>query len=928
MQNFIKKDVQAIPRLGLQATELLHKTTGMKHVHVQRDDENRTFALAFQTRAPDRTGVPHILEHMALCGSRNFPVRDPFFKMQTRSLANFMNAMTGFDYTYYPFATTNPQDYKNLQQIYADACFRPLLREVDFFQEGWRLDPGPPEAIKGVVFNEMKGQMSMPAYQFYMSWYSTLAPEMQFSAGDPLSIPDLTWDQLVKYHRQHYHPSNCLGFSYGPETPEETLSPIMDYLNDYSEPIEASKVPQVKDFPSKNITVEGPLDSMYDESRQHKASLTWNVGSTDLIHTLTWRVLSLLLAEGHSSPLYQELIDTGIAPEFSVNSGIDELPTNLVFTVGLQGLKGEQIPEFKQRTLDTLHRLSKTGFPSDRVDAIIYQAELADRQVDAHFGMSLLSRVVGRAFHPSQDFMKTLDSARLISDFKSQLEQNPNLFQDELKKMLDNPIFEFVSVPSSTFEESRNKAEEKVLEKKVKTADIEVLKKNAQLLAEAQSAEEDLNCLPTVTPKDISRDAPQWPVKELGNVMIREVATQGISYVRMLKSLNAIDPQLIPYTPLYADALLNVGTTHHEMAELEQLLMLYTGGITAGVSTRPESLPALELSVGASALDSRLPKMYELLEDILKNVSWRNGPKLKALVDGSAANVMNSLSSSGHRYALSRSAAALNTRKNLAEHASGISHVRLIQELSMLPEADLVDALAPKLEAIHATSGAGRAGLTCESNIVDAHPIQDALKLFGEPSTSVKEPQFPLASQMTQMKLPLQISHVGAALNGPGYTSYDSAALQVLASLLTHKHLHPLIREQGGAYGGGAVYNAVDGLFYYYSYRDPSPSRTVDVITKAGEWAADHSWTKGDVEEGLLTLFQSIDSPRSPRTEITSRLLLGVSDEMRQKHRHDLLSVNADDLKRVAIQYLVGKSPAVCVVGPDSAPSGWDEIQL
>lgn len=930
MQNFIRKDVQAIPRLGLQATELLHEPTGMTHVHVQRADENRAFGLAFQTRAPDRTGVPHILEHMALCGSHKFPVRDPFFKMQTRSLANFMNAMTGFDYTYYPFATTNEHDYKNLQQIYADACFKPLLREVDFFQEGWRLDPGPPADIKGVVFNEMKGQMSMPAYQFYMAWFGTLAPEMQFSGGDPLSIPDLEWNQLVKYHKQHYHPSNCLGFSYGPQSPEESLTPLLEYLDGVHEPVEKEAEPSGNMFPHGKVEVEGPIDSMYDEARQHKVSLTWSVGSTDLIHTLVWRVLSLLLADGHSSPLYQELIDTGLAPEFSVNSGVDELPTKLVFTIGLQGLKGEQIPEFKQRALDTLHRLAQTGFPSDRVDAIMHQAELADRQVDAHFGMSLLSRVVGRAFHPQKDYMKTLDSAQLISDFKSQLDQNPNLFQEELTTMLQSPVFEFISKPSSSFEQQRNEAESKLLEKKVQSADIEKVKKNALRLEEAQSTTEDLNCLPSVTRDDISPSTALWPVKGSDNLMIREVPTQGISYVRVLKSLSALSPELVPYAPIYAEALTNVGTKRHEMAELEQLLMLHTGGIAAGVSTRPDPLPVMELGVSASALDSKLPKMYELLEEIFTEASWSNGPKLKSLVDASAANVVNALSSSGHRYALARCAAALVGRKSLAEQASGVNHVRIVQELAKLSEKDLVDALVPKLEAIHSIPGTARVGLTCEPGVVNEHPISKTLEVFGtrQQMDVGKRLEFPLSPRLTQMKLPLQISHAAAALTGPGYTSPDSAALRVLANLLTHKYLHPRIREQGGAYGGGASYNSVDGIFSFYSYRDPSPSRTVDVINDAARWAVAQSWTADEVGEGLLAVFQGIDSPRSPRSEINSRLLLGITDEMRHIHRQNLLSVTSDDLRRVAETYLVGKSPAFCIVGPDSAPAGWEEIQL
>lgn len=950
------RDVVEIPKLGLKASRLQDKLTKLVHLHVQRPDRNSVFALGFKTDAPDHTGVPHILEHTALCGSQKFPVRDPFFKMQTRSLANYMNALTGTDYTYYPFATTNKADFQNLQQVYMDSVFSPLLREQDFLQEGWRLepedlaDPNSPITFKGVVYNEMKGQMSMPAYYFYMTYFLAIYPSLQYSGGDPAFIPDLKYENLVNFHHEKYHPDNCFTFSYGDFGPEEAVQQLSAYL-DKVKPGKDVKAATAKDLPQPipltepvKVVAKGPVDPMFDANKQHKASLTWYVGKTDdFVHSLSWRILGTLLTDGHASPFYQSLIDGGIGPEFSVNTGVEETPAKIMFTIGLQGLSPEKIDTFKSVVFETIDDIIAKGFASERLDAILHQVELSDREIDANYGMSLLHRVVARAFHPNDDIMDTMDTDKLITQFKERLQAQPDFFQKELTKMKESPYFEFVMEPDAEFEAKRQAKEEVRLKEavsKLTEQDKKQIWKQSLALAEAQSEHQNVDVLPTVGATDISREATAYPVKKstvgAAPLYVRETPTQGLSYVRLFKDLGSASQSLLPYLPVYSAALTGTGTEKHTMAELEDLIKLHTGGIGAGASSvhRLGENIGTGLSVSASGLDTKLPQIYELLTEQLTTPLLGNVQKLKAILDASAGSIIDSMSQSGHRYAVNVAAAGVSSRKALDERLGGISHVRLLKHLATLSEAELHDQLVPKLNEIHSIGWSGRLGLTCTAGVAGAHSsylngMVNTLGMKGDAPVSVDVELGPLRACIP---LPFQVSYVGAATQGADYFSKDAAALQVLSSLLTHRYLHTEIREKGGAYGGGASYNARDSVFTMYSYRDPSPENTLKTMQGIGNWAAAQKWTQRDVEEGTISVFQSVDAPISPRAEITYEYGSNLSDEQRQLRRELLLSVTPQDLQAASDKYLSNfgtqDKSSFAVLGPSELSPEWTKLEL
>lgn len=932
-------DKVQVDKLDMAAYNLVHKASGARHVHAARKDSNnnKVFAVGFRTDPPDHSGLPHILEHTALCGSSRYPVRDPFFKMLTRSLANYMNALTGVDYTFYPFATTNESDYYNLQSVYLDAVFNPLLRLADFRQEGWRLefdDPNNPNSelvYKGVVFNEMKGQMSNPAYLFYIRFFQTIYPSLQFAGGDPAHIVDLKHEDLVAFHAKMYHPSNCFSFSYGSMDLEEVLQPVRQsvekVLSARGESKTSHSTPQPIEL-SKNMEVEikGPEDPTFDVEKQFKVSLSWLAGdSSNLEETIAWKVLGTLLTEGHASPFYKALIDTGIASDFSVNTGLEDTHAKNIFTIGVQGMSKSNLEDFKQAVYQVLQDVAENGIEPARVEAILNQAELADREVDASFGMDLVSRLFPRVFNASSNasnsYMNLLDNEALLAQFRAHLSREPTLFQRLVKeRLIGQPHLQFSMVPSKSFEADLASAEAASLKVKVDRLSendrMEIFDLGLEL-QEMQQAQEDVSVLPTLLGSDIKKEVIDYKVSRNNDVYTRETATQGISYVSMLCSIAHLDPDLRLYLPLFTSATTNVGTSKYTMSELEELTKLNTGGVSVSLMARghdnkPDDV-RLDLAMGGSALEEKVSHVYSLLSEMISNADYSNISKLRPIISATAQNALNAISDGGHRYAMMHSKASVSGKARLDESLGGLEQTRFIISLSKLSDSELASQVVPKLETIRTailnSESTISAGLTSthtglSTSVEEFNNFANKLRPTTSPSNSTLTIE-PNTQYKSHFLLPFQVSYVGASFaSGEPYMSKESAALQLLANILTHRYLHKEIREKGGAYGGGATYSALDGIFSFYSYRDPSPLNTIQTMANARAWAQSYDWTKRDLEEAKLSVFQGIDAPISPRSEITYEFLHDLTAEKRQARRDALLSVTLDDVKNVALKHL------------------------
>ncbi|KAK9321865.1 peptidase M16C associated-domain-containing protein [Lipomyces orientalis] len=947
LHGYTVKRAKQVPELELLAVHLQHDKTGGEHLHVARDDKNNVFSIAFKTNPPDATGVAHILEHTTLCGSEKYPVRDPFFKMLNRSLSNFMNAMTASDYTFYPFATTNEVDFGNLRDVYLDATLRPLLRQLDFTQEGWRLehadpkDPMSPLTFKGVVYNEMKGQMSDSSYLYYIRFQESIYPSLNNSGGDPAKITDLTYNQLREFHAKNYHPSNSKVFTYGSFPLEEHLQHIDNTFSNFDRktrelevkyPIELNK--------TKRVVMEGPIDPLADPARQYKTSLTWFMGPTeDVYDGLCLRVVTTLLTDGHASPLYQALIESDLGTEYSPNTGLDTSSPVNIFSVGLQGVKKEDLPVVEQAIRSAIQKTYDEGLDLNRVEAILHQTELSRKHKVANFGMNLLYSLTPGWFN-KVDPLDMLEWNSVINRFRDDLKR-PRFLESFLEKYLlgDKPSFSFSMVPSESYGETLLLEEQQRLS--AKTANLteedkqEAYDLGLQLL-QKQEEKEDLSCLPTLHVKDIPLGFAidylehSWTSANVP-VQWRVTPTNGLTYFRALASLQDLPQHLHPYLPLFAESLTNLGTKTRSMASLEDEIKLKTGGISASVqvNTLPTDMDTwnLGLILTGHSLDKDVSELFRLMAVLLLETNYDNHEKLRTLIRGMTSGAADAIASSGHAYARGVAASATTVSSRLSESLAGMEQVKFMAQLDSYDDASLplISAKLKEIAAYAISNGALKVAVTCGADAVAANELAVARFVDSLPAATTPrslEPGTALTlsgfspnalPQKTFYAMPFQVNYAGVCLRAVPYTHRDGAALQILANLLTHKYLHGEIREKGGAYGGGATYSGGGGVFSYYSYRDPNPLNTLTTVSRAGEWAVQNSWSERDLEEAKLSVFQGIDAPQSVASEGMIYFLHGIDDSMRQVRRSQLLDVGIADIKDAAERYLVGKDSETSV---------------
>jgi Zn-dependent M16 (insulinase) family peptidase len=887
-----------------------------------------------------------------------------------------MNAFTSADHTSYPFATTNAQDFKNLMSVYLDATLHPLLTSNDFTQEGWRIGPENPLAVasgeegeakklvfKGVVYNEMKGQMSDASYLFYIRFQDHLFPDINNSGGDPQKITDLTWEQLRKFHADHYHPSNAKLFTYGDLPLSDHLKEINAQLAQFNQIIVDSdiKAPiSLTDGP-KYVTVKGPTDLLMPPDMQHKTSTTWLMGdTTDVLENFSLGVLSNLLLDGYGSPMYRNLIESGHGADFSPNTGYDSAGKVGVFSVGLNGVKAADVPKVKEAIAKTFSEARTNGFDKIKVDGILHQLELSLKHKTAHFGMGVMQRLQPGWFN-GVDPMDALAWQETVSAFQTKYAEGGYLEGLLDKYLLNDNTLTFTMEPSDTYSEELVTEESQRLEDKIsettkqfsskEEAEKYLEKRELELLEVQEKARgADLSCLPSVHVKDIPRQKERKEVRHssLDDVKVqwREAHTNGLTYFRAIQRLDNLPDELREMIPLFSSAIMRLGTKDKSMEQLEELIKLKTGGISVGYhsSPSPESVEAYEegLSFTGYALDRNVPAMYDLLRTVIFETDF-DGPeaekKIRELLQSSSSGAVNSIAETGHSFARTFAEAGLTPIGRLNEQTAGLSQVKLTTGLASRSASEPLTDVTQKLKAIQSiaisNSNTFRVALNCGNESSTSN--QEALQRFlaGLPSaspniTTTSPPLHYPRNSKSFFPLPYQVYYAGLAIPTVPYTNDAGAPLEILAQLLTHKHLHHEIREKGGAYGGGAYSRPLGGVFGYYSYRDPNPQNTIKIMTEAGAWARDRNWTAQDLEEAKLSVFQGYDAPQSVSQEGMRLFLSGIDDSMLQRRRELLLDVTADQIKAVADKYLVQGSSrsSLAVLGERkdwaAKEAGWD----
>ena len=884
--------------------------------------------------------------------------------MLPRSLSNFMNAFTSSDHTSYPFATTNRQDFRNLLSVYLDATFHPLLKENDFSQEGWRIGPENPKAIasgraksgtddklvfKGVVYNEMKGMISDASYLYYIKFQNQIFPDINYSGGDPQKMTDLTYQSLKDFHLKNYHPSNAKLFTYGDMPLAEHLQEMGQQLNRFGRKQADTiiKTPMNLDNGPLEYTVKGPVDPLVDKDMQYKTSISWLMGDTsDILETFSLGIMSSLLLDGYGSPLYQ-VIEAGLGQDWSPNTGYDSAGKIGIFSIGLNGVREVDLPKVKEAIQFKLRGVHQKGFDKAKVDGYLHQLELALKHKTASFGMGLMQRVQPGWFNGVDPFDALAWDDTVIA-FKKRFSEEGYL-EDLLQKyLLNDRTLTFTMEPSETYGEELATEEATRLAAKISEvtrqaggeaeAQKQLTARELELLEIQETAsDQDVTCLPSVHVKDIPRQMEKKSVRDstLGDVKIqwREATTNGLTYFRAINTFAGLPSDLRMLIPLFNDSIMRLGTKDKTMEQLEDLIKLKTGGISTSyhASPSPTNMRASVegLSFSGYALDSNVPAMYELLRTILQETNF-DGPeaesKIRQLLQADANGALDAVSGSGHSYARRYAEAGLSRHGLLNEQIGGLTQIQHTGDLASRSSVEGLGDVIAKLKAIQkfaiSNSSTFRAALTCGQESVSSNEaaLQKFLLGFSQ-STSIPKDEASTPSDtfspMTFFPLPYQVYYSSLAIPTVSYTHASGAPLQIVSQLLTHKFLHHEIREKGGAYGGGAYYRGLSGLFGYYSYRDPNPHNSSKIMREAGRWARDKEWTHQNLEEAKLSVFQGVDAPESVSQEGMTRFLSGVDEGMEQIKREQLLDVKKEDIREVAQRYLVQgmKDARVAVLG-------------
>ncbi|XP_029971501.1 presequence protease, mitochondrial [Salarias fasciatus] len=967
---FTVREVVPVPDLFLTAVKLSHDKTGAQYLHAARDDSNNLFSVQFRTTPMDSTGVPHILEHTVLCGSEKYPCRDPFFKMLNRSLSTFMNAFTASDYTMYPFSTQNGKDFQNLLSVYLDAVFFPCLREQDFWQEGWRLenenptDPSSPLVFKGVVFNEMKGVFSDNERLYIQHLQNKLYPDHTYSVvsgGEPLAIPDLTWEQLKQFHATHYHPSNARFFTYGDLPLEPHLKQIEEEALSRFERIDPNtEVPSQPHWtaPREDHVTCGPDALAPDPARQNTLCVSFLLGDiTDTFEAFTLNLLSSLMISGPNSPFYKTLIEPKIGTDFSCSVGYDGSTKEASFSVGLQGMAEEDTEKVKQIISQTIDDIIKDGFEEERIEALLHKIEIQMKHQSTNFGLSLASYVASSWNHDG-DPVELLRISDSVARFRKELEENPRFLQDKVKHYFKENTHRLTlsMSPDQAYLEKQAMAEEEKLRKKVQDLSDsdrqDIYEKGLELLA-AQSKTQDASCLPALKVSDIEPSIPLTPVQigSAGSVPVQycEQPTNGLVYFRAMCSLNTLPEDLRLYVPLFCSVITKMGCGALDYRQQAQQMELRTGGMSVSTQVIPDSteMDAFEQGIllSSSCLDRNLPHMFRLWSDIFNSPNFEDTERLRVLVMMAAQELANGISYSGHMYAMTRAGRHLTPAADLQETFSGMDQVRFMKRVAEMSDLSPVIRTLSRIKiqllnpenmrcAVNATpQKMGDTAAQLETFIQDVAKTRkqrkairgniikkplDPMNESGPSRNLISEVNFQPCQMKTFFQLPFTVNFVSESIRTVPFCHQDYASLSILARMMTAKFLHGEIREKGGAYGGGARMGS--GLFSFYSYRDPNSVQTLSAFHRGVDWAKSGRFTQQDIDEAKLSVFSAVDSPVAPSDKGMGRFLSGVTDEMKQGHRQRLFAVSHHNLVDVAERYLGAgqRTCGIAILGPEN----------
>lgn len=930
---------------------LRHKKSGARIAILSNNDDNKVFYIGFRTPPEDETGVPHIIEHTTLCGSKKFPVKDPFIELAKGSLNTFLNAMTYPDKTVYPVASCNDQDFKNLMDVYLDAVFNPNITKYEeiFKQEGWHYElTGKDDELKinGVVYNEMKGAYSSPDEVLSSQIYRSLFPDNTYSkdsGGNPEYIPKLTYEAYLDFYHKYYHPSNSYIYLYGDMDVVERLEWLdKEYLSLYDYKKVNSEINKQPAFDEiKNV--EAQYSITMDDSQENKTYLSYNRVVGDSLDEMLYQafdVLDYALVSSPGAPVKQALIDAGIGDDVygSYDAGI----LQPVFSFVAKNANASQADEFESIIESTLKEVVKTGINKEALLAGINSSEFKFREAD--FGQFPKGLLFGLNCLDSWlfDDMKPFIHLECLGTFaKLRKAVDTDYFEKLIQEyLLDNTHGSSVTVkPKRGLGNERDEALAKELSDYKASLSDEGIKKliedteHLKKYQEEPSSDEDLRKLPMLTRADMKKNAMPFSniEDELLDVKVvrHDIESNGIDYISFLFDAGDFAQSELGYLGFFTNALGLVSTEKYSYTDLANATNIYTGGISTGTASHPDIKDrnnfVFKFEVKLKVLEKNLDKALELMEQMLLSSDFTDTKRLGELVAQIKARLQANLSSSGHLVAAMRSMSSFSRYALYQDELKGIAFYRSIcrieKELSESPKSvsDKLAAIAKKLFARNRMLISFTGNNEAYGNAKPS--LEKVMTGFNKMSAVGNQAEVHFNTAKEAFIDASQIQYVAKTgdfiCEGYEYTG----ALRLLRIILSYDYLWINVRVKGGAYGCMNTFLR-SGESYFVSYRDPNLSDTLDVYDRIPEYIKSFSPDERDMTKYIIGTFSALDTPMNPEAKGSRSLsayLEGITYEQIQKERNEILNAQPEDIRRLAdLVKAVLKKDSICVIGNEN----------
>lgn len=950
LQTYEILERREIPDLNSDGMILRHKKTGARIVLLSNDDANKVFYIGFRTPPTDSTGVAHILEHSVLCGSKNFPVKDPFIELVKGSLNTFLNAMTYPDKTVYPVASCNDKDFQNLMHVYLDAVFYPnIYKEENIFrQEGWHYEMENADdelTINGVVYNEMKGAFSSPDDIMERELFNSLFPDNAYgyeSGGDPEVIPSLTYEEFLDFHSRYYHPSNSYIYLYGNMDMAEKLAFIdREYLSAFDALDIDSAIAMQKGF-ERPVFVEKEYAVTEQEEGKGNTFLSYNAVVADSLDKelyIAFQVLDYILCSAPGAPLKQALIDKGIGKD--VYSIYDNGVMQPYFSIVAKGADKEQQEEFIATIEETLRKLTKEGIDKKALRAALNYYEFKYREAD--FGSYPKGLMYGLQMLDSwlYDDKTPFYHIEANATFAALKEKAKGRYYEELvqKFLLDN---RHKSMLMLTPKKGLTAKREQELSEKLSAYRESLSREERNRIAEETKAlteyqdreeePENLKCIPLLTREDIKKEAEGFcnEEKEADGVPVlyHDVFTNGIGYVRLLFDIKKVPDELLPYVGLLKAVLGLMDTANYSYGDFFNEINLYTGGIATAVNTYTNAKNRTEykayFEIKAKVLYENLEKAFALMQEMITGTKFDDGKRLSELLSETKSRMQAGFISAGHSLAAGRALGYFSETAALAERMNGIPFYRLLERL----EKDFEKQKDKVAESLQRTA---ELIFRPENLMVDYTASAEGLAGLEQLTASLKQNLFCTETEAAPFTLKpekenegfmasSQVQFVCRAGNFAEKGFAYTGALRVLRVMMGYDYLWSNVRVKGGAYGCMCNFGKT-GDCYFVSYRDPNLEKTIQTYEKAPDYIRSFSADERTMMQYIIGAISELDTPLTPAAKGNRSLaafLTGQTREDIQKERDEVLAADEAKIRALGdyIEAFLDKD-CLCVVGND-----------